>query len=128
MATGPRIGVTSEYLLTADNIRPGALVIAMGADQRSKVEIHPLIIKALDCVVVDSRSQNMSLAEIARGVQSSVFGPERMDFEIGELIASSALADSVRASPADRIMCKLTGVAAQEIFACQAILDRLGLL
>lgn len=122
------IVVTSTYstepLVKEEWLSPGSLAIGMGADSAHKLEIDPKALAAADRVVVDSRTQNEKLAEVAWGIRHGLFGPERIDAEIGEMLLSG----EGRRREDERIVCKLTGVAVQEIFVCDYLLRQLGVI
>jgi ornithine cyclodeaminase len=109
-------------LLDVGDVRPGALVIGVGSDAHYKCEISPALIQSAQMVVVDSRKQNSVLGDIGRGIRENVFGPERMDAELGEVLMGTAR----KRAPEDTVICKLTGIAAQEAFVCDLVMKRLG--
>jgi ornithine cyclodeaminase len=120
---------SKEPLVQHGWLQEGALVIAMGADSIHKQELHPDVVAAADAVVVDSRSQNMTLGEVGRGIAAGRFGPSRMDEELGEAVARSAgKGASARGRGSDIIVVKLTGVAVQEIMVCRGLLGDLGII
>lgn len=118
--------------------RPRSFVLAVGADSPYKQELDLDIIDRAHTVVVDSRSQNASLGEIARGIAVGRFTAERMDHELGEVILRARKGDGTLPVPLGEprvssvagngvVICKLTGVATQDIFAADLIARRLGL-
>lgn len=117
-----------EPLVRGGWLRPGALVIAMGADSDRKLELDTAAIVRAQRVVVDSKSQNEKLAEIGFGLRTKAFGPDRMDVELGDLLlASGPGPGDGRVAENDIVVCKLTGVAVQEIFVCRSLLADLGI-
>jgi len=141
MSTPEEVVRASDVLVTAtyatEPIVQGSwlpaqvLVIGLGADGADKQELDADCISLADAVVVDSRAQNEVLAEIGRGIRNGAWTPGRMDAEIGELLAGAIpgkLQNLPPDAPARRVICKLTGVAAQEIFVCDLILRTLGIL
>lgn len=121
--------VTTTYstqpLVKGEWLREGVLVIGMGADAVHKLEIDPACLPSMDRVIVDSRSQNVKMAEIGCGIRSGLFDASRIDAEIGELLLKGG---AVRENESERIVCKLTGVAVQEIFVCEFLLKELGIV
>jgi len=121
--------VTTTYstqpLVKGDWLREGILVIGMGADAVHKLELDPASLTDMDRVIVDSRSQNVKMAEIGCGIRSGFFGADRIDAEIGEVLLAGGAG---RHSDGERIVCKLTGVAVQEIFVCEFLLKELGIV
>jgi len=120
--------VTTTYstqpLVKGEWLKEGVLVIGMGADAVHKLEIDPACLASMDRVIVDSRSQNVKMAEIGCGIRSGLFDASRIDAEIGELLLNG---DTARKN-GERIVCKLTGVAVQEIFVCEFLLKELGIV
>lgn len=120
--------VTTTYstqpLVKGDWLQEGVLVIGMGADAVHKLEIDPACLPSMDRVIVDSRSQNVKMAEIGCGIRSGLFDASRIDAEIGELLLNGGAARK----NGERILCKLTGVAVQEIFVCEFLLKELGIV
>lgn len=129
VARGADVLVTTTYsgepLIRGEWLSAGSLAIGMGADSIHKRELDADALLNADRVYVDSRSQNQILAEVGHGIREGLFGPERMDGEIGEVLNGSVPG---RTSDGERIVCKLTGVAVQEIFVCDYLLRILGIL
>ncbi len=79
--------VTTTYstqpLVKGEWLQEGVLVIGMGADAVHKLEIDPACLPSMDRVIVDSRSQNIKMAEIGCGIRSGLFDASRIDAEIG---------------------------------------------
>ncbi len=114
----------NEPIVRGEWLGEGALVIAMGADSPYKREIDAECLLRADKVYVDSRSQNEILAEVGHGLREGLFDRSRIDGEIGDVL-SAAVAG--RTADRERIVCKLTGVAVQEIFVCDYVLRSLGI-
>jgi ornithine cyclodeaminase/alanine dehydrogenase-like protein (mu-crystallin family) len=135
VAGGVDILVTATYstepLVRASWLPRGILVIGMGADSVTKQELDADCIRLADFVVVDSRSQNEILGEVGRGIRAGDWTAGRMDAEIGGLLSDPrGVANSGVVSgrtPDSRVVCKLTGIATQEIFVCKHLMDTLGL-
>ncbi|HEX9942697.1 MAG TPA: ornithine cyclodeaminase family protein [Thermoanaerobaculia bacterium] len=121
----------SEPVVRGEWLPKGVLVIAMGADSIYKRELDDEAFLLADKVFVDSRSQNEILAEIGHGIRAGLFDAKRIDCEIGDILISVDRADGIcegRSSDRERILCKLTGVAVQEIFVCDYVLRVLGIV
>jgi ornithine cyclodeaminase/alanine dehydrogenase-like protein (mu-crystallin family) len=114
----------AEPIVRGAWIGEGALVIGMGADSIHKRELDEETILNADKVFVDSRSQNEILAEVGYGIKAGLWDASRIDGELGEVLAG---AKPGRTSDRERIVCKLTGVAVQEIFVCDHLLRTLGI-
>jgi ornithine cyclodeaminase len=121
-----------EPIVRGDWLGEGVLVIAMGADSAFKRELDGEALLRADKVYVDSRSQNEIMAEVGHGIREGLFDASRIDGEIGDLLLAADRADrghraAGRTSDRERIVCKLTGVAVQEIFVCDYVLRSLGI-
>jgi ornithine cyclodeaminase len=119
---------SGEPIVRGEWLREGALVIAMGADSIHKRELDPEAVLQADKVYVDSRSQNETLGEVGHGIRAGLWDASRIDGEIGEMLIAAEQGRPGRASDRERILCKLTGVAVQEIFVCDYVLRAFGLM
>jgi len=120
----------NEPVVRGEWLGEGVLVIAMGADSAYKREIDAETLLRADKVYVDSRSQNEILAEVGHGIREGLFDAGRIDGEIGDVLIAADGGNGAaagRASDRERIVCKLTGVAVQEIFVCDYVLRSLGI-
>jgi ornithine cyclodeaminase len=118
----------NEPIVRGEWLPEGVLVIGMGADSIFKRELDPETILKADKVYVDSRSQNEILAEIGHGIRDGLFDAHRIDAEIGDVLIAADQGQPGRASDRERIVCKLTGVAVQEIFVCDYVLRAFGVV
>ena len=119
-----------EPIVRGEWLAEGALVIGMGADSILKRELDPETLLRADKVYVDSRSQNEIMAEVGHGIREGLFDAGRIDAEIGDLLISAdggGGSAAGRTSDGERIVCKLTGVAVQEVFVCDYLLRSLGI-
>ena len=114
-----------EPLVRGEWLGEGSLAIGMGADSNYKRELDPQTLLQADKVYVDSRPQNLILGEVGHGIREGLWDASRIDAELGEVLAGSA---EGRTSDRQRIVCKLTGVAVQEIFVCDFLLRSFGVL
>ncbi|MFL6260981.1 MAG: ornithine cyclodeaminase family protein [Thermoanaerobaculia bacterium] len=118
----------NEPIVRGEWLREGALVIAMGADSVHKRELDPEAVLRADKVYVDSRSQNEILGEVGHGIRTGLWDAGRIDGEIGEMLLAAEQGRPGRTSDRERILCKLTGVAVQEIFVCDYVLKAFGIM
>jgi ornithine cyclodeaminase len=104
-------------LLSADLIRPGTHITAMGSDTPEKIELDPRILQKADIVVADSISQCLLRGEIHQAIKAGVFEKERI-VELGNVILNPEL----RRTSEDQItIADLTGVAVQDIQITKAV-------
>jgi ornithine cyclodeaminase len=119
---------STEPIVRGEWLPEGVLVIGMGADSIHKRELDPEVLLRADKVYVDSRSQNEILAEVGHGIREGLFEAHRIDAEIGDVLIAAEEGRPGRTSESERIVCKLTGVAVQEIFVCDFLLRSFGVL
>jgi len=119
---------STEPIVRGEWLPEGVLVIGMGADSIHKRELDPETLLRADKLYVDSRSQNEILAEVGHGIREGLFEAHRIDAEIGDVLIAAAEGRPGRAAERERIVCKLTGVAVQEIFVCDFLLRSFGVL
>jgi len=97
-------------LLSADMIRKGTHITAMGSDTPEKQELDPKILQKADIVVADSISQCLVRGEIHQALKAGVLEKERIvQPEIG------------RTSEEQITVADLTGVAVQDIQIAKAV-------
>jgi ornithine cyclodeaminase len=104
-------------LLSADNIRKGTHITAVGSDTPQKNELDPQILQKADIVVADSISQCLLRGEIHHALAAGVLEKERI-VELGSVIIHPEL----RRRSAEQItIADLTGVAVQDIQIAKAV-------
>jgi len=110
-------------LLSADQIRKGTHITAMGSDTSEKIELDPRILQKADIVVADSISQCLLRGEIHQALKAGVLEKERI-VELGNVIAKPELR---RISEEQITIADLTGVAVQDIQIAKAVFHALKL-
>lgn len=76
----------SKYLVSADLVRPGMHIVAVGADMPGKNEWDPEIFAKTDKVICDSISQCLERGETRNAVIKGVITEEQIYAEIGEVL------------------------------------------
>ncbi|KPK39481.1 MAG: ornithine cyclodeaminase [Phycisphaerae bacterium SG8_4] len=104
-------------LLSADKIRKGTHITAVGSDTPEKNELDPAILQKADIVVTDSISQCLLRGEIHHALAAGVLEKERI-VELGSVITSPNLR---RRSEEQITVADLTGVAVQDIQIAKAV-------
>ncbi|UCE46276.1 MAG: hypothetical protein JSW47_11700 [Phycisphaerales bacterium] len=104
-------------LLSADKIRKGTHITAVGSDTPQKNELDPGILHKADIVVADSISQCLLRGEIHHALAAGVLERERI-VELGNVIISP---DLRRRSGEQITVADLTGVAVQDIQIAKAV-------
>ena len=106
-----------QPLLTADSIRPGTHITAVGADAPGKQELDPDIFKIANIIAVDSRSQCMDHGEVAHAVSRNLVAENQL-IELGHMLLRPMLG---RSSQNQITVADLTGVAVQDIQIAKAV-------
>lgn len=108
-------------ILSADLIRKGTHITAMGSDTPEKNELDPRILQKADIVVADSISQCLLRGEIHQALKAGVLEKERI-VELGNVIVDP---DLQRTSEEQITIADLTGVAVQDIQIAKAVYQAL---
>ena len=108
--------VGQARLITADMVRPGTHITAMGSDTLEKQELDTDILKNADMVVVDSLPQSETRGEVCKSRDAGAITDDDVT-ELGALIASGG----GRANDDQVTVADLTGVAVQDIKIAEAV-------
>jgi ornithine cyclodeaminase len=108
---------SKKPLLSADLIRKGTHITAVGSDTPEKIELDPRILQEADIVVADSISQCLLRGEIHHALKAGVLEKERV-LELGNVIVNPELQ---RTSEEQTTIADLTGVAVQDIQIAKAV-------
>lgn len=104
-------------LLTADMIRPGTHITAMGADTPFKQELDATVLEKAEVVVADSLPQCLERGEIHQGIKAGSITSDK-PVELGAVISGKAKG---RTSQQQISIADLTGVAVQDIQITKAV-------
>lgn len=107
---------THEPLISADMVRPGTHITAMGSDTLEKQELDTKILAMADMVVVDSLPQSETRGEVCKSREAGAITDDDV-LELGAMIA----AGGGRASDEQITVADLTGVAVQDIKIAEAV-------
>jgi ornithine cyclodeaminase len=108
---------SKKALLTADAIKPGTHITAMGSDTPEKIELDPAIMQKTDIIVADSMEQSLTRGEIFQARKSGTLAEKRV-VELGHVITGKSPA---RTSDNQISVADLTGVAIQDIQICKLV-------
>jgi ornithine cyclodeaminase len=111
-------------LLSADKVRKGTHITAMGSDTLEKIELDPKILQKGDIVVADSISQCLVRGEIHQALKAGVLEKDRI-VELGNVIVNP---DLQRTSDEQITIADLTGVAVQDIQIAKAVYHALEIM
>ncbi len=104
-------------LLSAEQIRKGTHITAMGSDTPEKIELDPKILQDADIVAADSISQCQSRGEISVALKEGLIDNTDL-VELGNIIKDEKLG---RLSDNQTTVADLTGVAVQDIQIAKAV-------
>lgn len=105
-----------DPVITADMVRPGTHITAMGSDTLEKQELDTDILKNADMVVVDSLPQSETRGEVCRARDAGAITDDDV-IELGKLIANGG----GRQNDDQVTIADLTGVAVQDIKIAEAV-------
>ena len=108
---------STSPLLSADQVRKGVHITAMGSDTPEKTELDPGILQKADIVVADSISQCLIRGEIHHAIKAGRLKQEQI-VELGNVIVKKELQ---RSSDDQITVADLTGVAVQDIQIAKAV-------
>jgi ornithine cyclodeaminase len=106
-------------LLTAEQIRGGTHITAMGSDTADKQELESRILQKADRVIVDSLSQGRLRGEVFHAMEDGLIDPDT-PVELGIAIHDSRY---YRKSEDEITVVDLTGVAVQDIQIAKLVWD-----
>ncbi len=98
-------------LITADMLRPGQHVTAMGSDADYKGELAADVIPAATLFACDRLAQSIKQGELRVPLAAGTINAPEAFPELGQIIAGRAAG---RTSPADITICDLTGTGVQD--------------
>jgi len=108
----------AEPILTSEMLRPGTLVVAMGADTVGKRELGPEIVRQAGLIVADSLEQCRQYGEL-QWLGAGADGPRVV--ELGALLTGDARG---RASADEIVIFDSTGVAFQDVVGAAEVLQQ----
>ena len=76
----------SKYFLTAQMIRPGTFIAAVGADNENKQEIEPQLMARCK-VVTDSTEQARKIGDLHHAIQAGAMSVDAVHAQLGEVAA-----------------------------------------
>lgn len=114
---------SSEPLVSAEWLSPGAHVTALGSDAADKRELEAAVLGRADVLVVDSRAQCARIGELHHALDAGVVSSPDDVAELGEVAAGRRPG---RTSDRQLTVCDLTGVGVQDVAAAALVLERAG--
>ena len=111
---------STEPVLTADMVRPGTFVAAIGADSPVKHEIDTRLLAA-SRVVVDSLEQCATIGELHHAIDAGVMTKDSVHAELGQVISGSRPG---RRSADETFVFDSTGLGLQDVAAAALVYER----
>ena len=99
--------------LSAEHIKPGTFIAAVGADSAEKQELDENLV-AESSVVVDLLEQSATVGELHHAIEKGLMAKDEVRGEIGDIIAGNSIG---RKSPDEIILYDATGTAIQDTAA-----------
>lgn len=107
-------------LLAAEDLRPGALVAAVGADHPEKQELDPGIFRVAR-VVVDVLDQCLAIGDLHHAVAAGVITADGVHAQLAEIVAGMKPG---RTTPDERFVFDSTGTALQDVAVAAVAYER----
>ncbi len=109
-----------EVLLSADDIRPGQFIAAVGADSEGKQELDPRLLRSCK-VVADLAEQAAKMGELQHAIAARLMGIGDLHAELGQLITGERPG---RTSDQQIFVFDSTGTALQDVAAAALVYER----
>lgn len=111
---------SADYLLGRADVRPGAFVAGVGADNPHKRELEPALL-ASGKVVVDVLEQCATIGDLHHALEEGVVTREQVHAELGAIVAGRAPG---RTSDDEIVVFDSTGMALQDVAAAIVVYER----
>lgn len=111
---------STEFLLHAADVQPGAFVAGVGVDAEHKRELSPDLLGA-SRVVVDVLEQCAAFGDLHHAIEGGVMTTADVHAELGSIVAGVS---SGRTSPQETFVFDSTGMALQDAATAVVVLDR----
>lgn len=111
---------STEFLLQADDIQPGAFVAGVGVDAEHKRELSPDLLEK-SRVVVDVLEQCAAFGDLHHAIERGVMTIGDVHAELGSIVAGVGPG---RTSPEETFVFDSTGMALQDAAAAVVVLER----
>lgn len=102
---------SAKPLITADWLRAGQHITAMGSDQHHKNELDPACFQRADLYVPDRQSQTALLGELHHAIAAGTVASDQKFDELGDIVIGKAAG---RKTLDDITICDLTGTGIQD--------------
>lgn len=109
-----------QPILSAESIRPGTFIAAVGADNPQKQELHPSVI-ARSKVVCDILEQCAAMGDLHHALDAGLVTKSSVYAELGEIVAGLKPG---RESDTETIVFDSTGMALQDVAAAAVLYEK----
>jgi len=109
-----------EPVVTLADVRPGSFVAGVGADNPSKHELAPDLLRA-GRVVVDSLAQAVAIGDLHHAMRLGAMSAQDIHGELAEIVAGICAG---RTDEAQTFVFDSTGLACQDLAAAELIYER----
>jgi ectoine utilization protein EutC len=110
-----------QPIISADWVRPGTTLIAVGSDTPDKQELDPDLLARADMVIADRLSQCAEFGEIHHALTSGVLTLNDISGELGDVVVGHIPG---RSADDQIIVCDLTGVGVQDAAIASLVLEK----
>ena len=110
----------THAFLTADAVKTGSFIAAVGADNPHKSEIEPALLAAA-CVVVDSRDQCAAMGDLHHAIETGQMNSADVHAELAEVVTGEKPG---RTNDQQITLFDSTGVAVQDVASAALIYER----
>jgi ornithine cyclodeaminase len=112
--------LSRQPIVQGDWLKPGQLVIAVGADDPTKCELAPAAFLRAR-VFVDARETAAANGDVLHAIKAGHFFDQLVAGELGDVISGKTPG---RLSRTDIVIAKLVGIGAQDVMAAQCVMSR----
>ena len=112
---------SDKALISADWVKPGTTLIAVGSDTPDKQELDPSLLAHADLIIADHLSQCAEFGEIHHALEAGVLSLDDITGELGDVIVGRIPG---RTADEQIIVCDLTGVGVQDAAIAGLVLEK----
>ena len=110
----------TEFFIHREDVRPGAFIAAVGADDSNKQEIDPALMASAK-VVVDSLDQCSTIGDTHHAIAAGLMKKENVHAELADIVAGKKHA---RTSAEEITIFDSTGIALEDAVAAAAVYEK----
>lgn len=110
-----------QPLVSANWVKPGTTIIAVGSDSPDKQELDPRLLARADLIIADRLTQCAEFGEIHHALREGVMTLNDVAGELGEVVVGHIPG---RSTDDQLIICDLTGVGVQDAAITSLVLEK----